>query len=169
MKTELKSQFQLVSVRLLISMTNCLQIYLKNCDFYVKMTYFWGSEFGQFDRRFGRTGSVKIGRRFGRTVRFGRSLHCVLHCNILLCLVHMVDYKRNPIRLWNVLTHATPHTVCTFKEKLVESLLKGDKKLVHFDCQYCNEYWITIAIFREWKFGTSTRYLDIALLLFMTY
>ena len=33
MKTELKSQFQLVNLRLLIRMTNCLQIYLKNCDF----------------------------------------------------------------------------------------------------------------------------------------
>ena len=32
------------------------------------------NRFGQIDRRFGRTGSVKIGRRFGRTVRFGRWL-----------------------------------------------------------------------------------------------
>ena len=88
MKTELKSQFQLVSLRLLIRMTNCLQIYLKNCDFYVKMTYFWGSGFGQIDRR------------FGRTVRFGRSLvQSLVRLHRERCLLAYLDKKQGNIAI----------------------------------------------------------------------
>ena len=61
----------------------------KNCVFYVKIINFssnWPDRtFCRIDRRFGRSGSAKNGRRFGRTVRFGRTLPLIL-----------LDFSLNP-------------------------------------------------------------------------
>ena len=101
------------------------------------------------DRRFGRAGSVRIGRRFGRTVRFGRSLseskfHVFPHC-VLLPTTTLIDFFASKVtindarivRKWNA-----------YDSLLTILLLETFwRKILRFDAFY---FQLTMVVETKW-------------------
>ena len=90
MKTELKSQFQLVSLRLLIRLTNCLNIYLKNCDFLRQSEVFL--RFGVRPNRFGQNRPK---------VRPNCSVRSFTSCNESLNCTVLSEWRRQNLLSWS--------------------------------------------------------------------